>query len=93
MVSPVALRYYPLPFRAVSAIPPLLIQDQRPDFVVGIDALVPDQLLDAVWFSRDYRLRATFPLDHPVWGVARARDNGTAILVYERVRPQCCIPQ
>jgi hypothetical protein len=56
LVSPVATGYYPLPpsYRNGS-IPPALIHDQRPGYIVALDAFVPPTLTRSVWFRSEYR--------------------------------------
>ncbi|MDQ6672053.1 MAG: hypothetical protein M3069_15145 [Chloroflexota bacterium] len=64
LVSPVALRYYPLlPDQLVTdnAIPPRLILDQRPDVVVTLDAFAQKSLLADPAFQRAYRLERSYP--------------------------------
>ena len=76
LVSPQALRFYPLPkgYAGDICVPPELIREEQPDFVVGLDQFIPKQLLQAAWFQEDYRLLET--LDAPIWG-------GKQVLVYE----------
>ncbi len=78
LVSPQATRYYPLPaeFSHPRAMPPGLIQRERPDYLVGLDQYFDPLLVDAGWFQHDYRLLTSF--DMPIW-VSRV------VLVYERV--------
>jgi hypothetical protein len=64
LVSPAALPYYPLPpeqFVTDNAIPARLIEDQRPDVVVTLDAYVQRTLLTDPAFQRDYYLEASYP--------------------------------
>jgi arabinofuranosyltransferase len=68
LVSPVALRYYPLlPDQLVTdnAIPPQLIVDQRPDVVVTLDAFAQRSLLPDAAFESAYRLERSYPA--PIW--------------------------
>jgi hypothetical protein len=78
LVSPEALAYYPLPatYTGDNAIPADLVKQERPDYVVGLSRYFQTPLLDADWFSRDYRLLAEF--DARIWG-------STGVLVYGRV--------
>lgn len=77
LVSPEAVRFYPLPpgLRSDNAVPPELVRQLRPDYLVGLDLFLPEPLLAADWFQRQYRLIAAF--DAPIWGAR-------AVLVYER---------
>jgi len=78
LISPVALRYYPLlPKQLVTdnAIPPELIADQRPDVVVTLDAFAQKSLLTDAAFLQAYRLERTYPA--PVW-------QSEALLVFRR---------
>ncbi|MFQ5670246.1 MAG: hypothetical protein ACE5HD_06970 [Acidobacteriota bacterium] len=64
LVSPEARRYYPLPPEAVAginAIPPALILDRRPDFVIFLEIFGRRGLLRDPRFRRDYRLWRTYP--------------------------------
>jgi len=68
LVSPAALRYYPLSPEQVltdNAIPPRLIVDQQPDVVVTLDAFAQRSLLPDAAFQRDYRLERSYPAS--VW--------------------------
>jgi arabinofuranosyltransferase len=80
LVSPTALRYYPLPSDQVTsdnAIPPRLIEDQRPDLVVALDEFARASLLRDAAFLRDYRMIESYPI--AVWQSSR-------LLVFERKR-------
>lgn len=63
LVSPEALAYYPIPFPILldNAVPPALIRDKQPDFVVGLDVLLPPELLESDWFRMEYRHLRTLP--------------------------------
>jgi hypothetical protein len=79
LVSPAALRYYPLPGEQLvvdNAIPARLIDDQRPDVVVTLDAFAERSLLVDPTFQRDYKLEGTYPVQ--VW-------SSTAVLLFRRV--------
>jgi arabinofuranosyltransferase len=79
LVSPVALPYYPLPpdaFVTDNAIPARLIEDQRPDVVVTLDAYMQRTLLVDPAFQRDYYLEAAYPAT--VW-------QSKELLVFRRV--------
>ena len=68
LVSPAALRYYPLPIEQLAtdnAIPARLIEDQRPEAVVTMDAFAARSLLPDPAFQRDYRLEQSYAA--PVW--------------------------
>jgi arabinofuranosyltransferase len=79
LVSPAALPYYPLPPDALvtdNAIPARLIEDQRPDVVVTLDAYVQRTLLVDPAFQRDYYLEASYPA--VIW-------QSKELLVFRRV--------
>ena len=79
LVSPAALPYYPLPADQVvtdNAIPPRLINDQKPDAVVTLDAFVQRSLLLDAAFQHDYRLEASYPAN--VW-------QSQELLVFRRI--------
>jgi hypothetical protein len=68
LVSPSALPYYPLPIEQLAsdnAIPARLIEDQRPDAVVTMDAFAARSLLPDPAFQVDYTLEHAY--DAPVW--------------------------
>jgi arabinofuranosyltransferase len=68
LVSPVAIKYYPLPREQVltdNAIPARLIIDQHPDVVVTLDAFAQRSLLPDEAFQRDYALERSIPAS--VW--------------------------
>ncbi|MGQ9677019.1 MAG: hypothetical protein ACUVX1_15265 [Chloroflexota bacterium] len=78
LVSPKAVRFYPLPagLSADNAIPSDLIEEEDPDFLVGLDQFFQESLTESEWFRREYRLLATF--EARIWG-------SQAVVVYERV--------
>jgi hypothetical protein len=58
LVSPIALRYYPLPqdiYATNYAVPPELIRDARPQFVVAMEVFISHGLLQTEWFHTEYR--------------------------------------
>jgi hypothetical protein len=64
LVSPEARAYYPLPAEIIvgnNAIPPDLIADQLPDFVVFLEIFGRRGLLRDARFARDYRLWRVYP--------------------------------
>jgi hypothetical protein len=64
LVTPVAREYYPLPREMVagnSAIPPDLVADAKPDFVVFLEIFGRKGLLRDPRFQRDYRLWRVYP--------------------------------
>ena len=68
LVSPEAIKYYPLPREQVltdNAIPARLIVDQQPDVVVTLDAFAMRSLLPDAAFQRDYVLERSIPAS--VW--------------------------
>lgn len=78
LVSPEATRFYPLPpgFAGENSIPPDLILQERPAYLVSHDRYLDTPLLEADWFRRNYRLIATFHAQ--IW-------DGKDVLVYQRV--------
>ena len=79
LVSPEALRYYPLPREQLvvdNAIPTRLILDERPEWVVTLEAFA-ERTLDAdATFRRDYRVERVYPAW--VW-------PSTQLVVYKRI--------
>ena len=64
LVSPSALRYYPLPPEQLitdNAVPAALIHDQQPDAIVALDAYTGLSLAPDPAFQREYRLEAAYP--------------------------------
>ncbi len=58
LVSPSALRYYPVPVEAVVAIyavPSELIRDTTPEYLVSLEVFIRRTLLDDEWFLTNYR--------------------------------------
>ncbi|MFO0972586.1 MAG: glycosyltransferase family 87 protein [Phycisphaerae bacterium] len=85
LVSPEALPYLPVPAalrggRDVGAIPPAMVADLRPDYVVTLPGFAQAGLLRQAWFSRAYAPRWRFALHQPVWGNAE-------VVVYARIAP------
>jgi hypothetical protein len=81
LVSPAALRYYPLPADQLvvdNAIPVRLILDARPDMVVTLDAFAERSLLVDPNFQHEYRLERRDPVQ--VW-------QSSWLLLYRRVDP------
>ena len=79
LVSPEAIKYYPLPREQVltdNAIPARLIVDQQPDVVVTLDAFAQRSLLPDATFQRDYVLERSIPAS--VW-------QSENLLVFRRV--------
>jgi hypothetical protein len=69
LVSPVASRYYPLPPAFDNgAIPPALIRDEKPDYIVSLDAFVPPSMAESAWFKRDYHVIRTVLDPVPAFG-------------------------
>ncbi len=59
LVSPQALRYYPLPpdlYVTIYAVPPDLIRDARPQYLVGLDVFWRRSLFEQPWFQEEYTL-------------------------------------
>lgn len=78
LVSPQALRFYPLPsgsYKGNNAVPPGLIESERPKFLVGLDAHIQENLTEADWFKREYAL---------IWSAPVAIWNST-IYIFERL--------
>lgn len=78
LVSPEALKYYPLPASVYSvnyAVPPDLIRDTAPAYVVSLDVFIDRSLLSAPWFPQQY---------HLVEQMDTAAFGSTALLIYRR---------
>lgn len=78
LVSPEALKYYPLPtsmYTVNYAVPPDLIRDTAPAYVVSLDVFVNRSLIPAPWFPQQYRL---------VEQVDTAAFGSTSLLIYRR---------
>ena len=78
LVSPEALKYYPLPTSMYSvnyAVPPDLIRDTAPAYVVSLDVFVDRSLISAPWFPQQYHL--VEQLDAAAFG-------STSLLIYRR---------
>jgi hypothetical protein len=78
LVSPRALAYYPVAreLHVVNqAVPPGLIRDTRPDFVVSLDVFIARSLLAAPWFAEQYR---------PALEMPAGAFGSTRLLVLER---------
>jgi hypothetical protein len=59
LVSPSAVRYYPIPnaqLLADNAVPSALIRDARPDYVVTLDRFIRGTLVPDSWFFENYQL-------------------------------------
>ena len=59
LISPEALEYYPLPLSMYVvnyAVPPNLIREKTPTYVVSLDVFIRSSLLRETWFLRDYGL-------------------------------------
>jgi hypothetical protein len=59
LVSPSAVRYYPIPnaqLLADNAVPSALIRDARPDYVVTLDRFIKGTLTPDPWFFDNYQL-------------------------------------
>ncbi|MEJ2012866.1 MAG: hypothetical protein P8X64_11680 [Anaerolineales bacterium] len=66
LVSPVTLEYFPIPASLYTinyAVPPKLILDEKPDYVVILEAYGREGLLRDQTFSREYRLLESIPTD------------------------------
>jgi hypothetical protein len=64
--SPVSTGYYPLDSRYYTinyAVPPELILDQQPDYVVILEVYGREGLLKDARFEQEYRLREKIPTD------------------------------
>ncbi|RME60350.1 hypothetical protein D6779_02360 [Candidatus Parcubacteria bacterium] len=79
LVSPIALSYYPIPQDAYAvnySVPPELIRDTRPQFVVAMEVFISHGLLQAKWFRTEYR-----EIDRRY----TTAFSGTYLLVFQRV--------
>lgn len=66
LVTPASVPYYPLPesmYVINYAIPPRLVRDLRPDYLVILESYGRKGLLREEWFGRDYRLLEVVPTD------------------------------
>jgi hypothetical protein len=82
LVSPAALAYYPLPADQLvtdNAVPAQLVDDQKPDVVVTLDAYAQRTLLVDPTFLREYSLERSYPAQ--VW-------MSTQLLVFRRTDAQ-----
>ncbi len=65
LVSPRALAYYPLAAKVgdiLNAVPPGLIRDSRPEWLVSLEAFLRPVLLEDPWFRAHYRLVGEVPI-------------------------------
>ncbi len=79
LVSPEALRYYPLPAEQLvsnNGVPARLVEERQPDAVVALDEFARLSLLPDPAFQRDYALVRAVPA--PIW-------QSQAVLVFRRV--------
>jgi len=79
LISPIALPYYPLPqdmYTTSYAIPPELIRDTRPQFVVTMEVFISRGLLQTEWFRAEYR-----EIDRRYTSAFR----GTFLLIFQRI--------
>jgi hypothetical protein len=66
LITPAAVEYYPIPddlYVINYAVPPRLIQDQSPEFVVLLEVYGRRGLLREAWFPGSYRLLTALPTD------------------------------
>jgi hypothetical protein len=78
LVSPESVRYYPLPAEmhlVSSAVPPDLIRDARPAWLVTLDVFIGRSLLPLDWFAREYE---------PVVAAPTRAFGSRALVVYRR---------
>ena len=81
LISPSALRYYPLPASLYStnyAIPPDLIRDSQPDFLVTFELFASGGLLKEEWFAEDYE---------EIYRKSTQAFNDSDLLVYQKAIP------
>lgn len=72
LVSPEAVPYYPLQPRQYVinyAVPPKLIREAAPEYLITLDVFVRRSLLIEEWFQREYRI--AWELDTRVFGSSR----------------------
>jgi len=82
LISPESIDYYPLPesFYTINyAIPPALITDRQPDYLVMLEVYGREGLLRDPVFNEMYRLRRVYPSD--IYG-------SVGMLVFERAKPE-----
>jgi hypothetical protein len=78
LVSPSALHYYPLPDEAYAgnyAIPPGLIRDQQPEYLVSLEIMLRNTLMQDEWFLSNYR---------QIWYGATDAFGSRGLLVFAR---------
>lgn len=81
LVSPRTIDYLRSPEHsqlASGALPPGLIRDSMPDYIVSLDLYLPPSLVAADWFQQRYHLLATVPAPDRRFGQNRI------VLIYER---------
>jgi hypothetical protein len=81
LVSPEAVKYYPLPpasYAVNYAVAPDLIRDEAPRYLVSLDVFIRRSFDEAAWFQRDYQ--AVWHADTAVFGSRRLE-------VFSRTRP------
>lgn len=81
LITPASVSYYPLPedlYVINYAIPPRLVQDLKPDYLVILESYGRKGLLQEEWFARDYRLIEVVPTD---------LYESSGLLVYARQGP------
>jgi len=82
LISPIALRYYPLPpdmYISSYAIPPELIRNAQPDFLVTMEVFVSRGLLREQWFLNEYE---------EIYRKPTKAFRGTHLLVFRRLSPR-----
>ena len=82
LISPESIGYYPLPeshYTINYAIPPALIADKQPDYLVMLEIYGREGLLRDPAFNEMYRLRRVYPSD--LYG-------SVGMLVFERAQPE-----
>jgi len=81
LISPVSIGYYPLPsdlYVINYAIPPELIRDLLPDYLVLLEVYGRNGLLRQDWFAREYHLLRVVPTD---------LYESDGLLIYQRISP------
>jgi arabinofuranosyltransferase len=80
LVSPEAVRYYPLPrwqYVVNYAVPPGLVRDADPAYLVSLDVFVRASLLRQDWFNHEYQV---------VWELSSQVFGSRKLLVFSRKR-------
>ena len=81
LVSPEAVVYYPVPADLYTnnyVVPPELVRDLRPDYIVSLEVFIRQSLLEASWFKESYQ---------PIWRAETTVFASRGMLIYARTAP------